>query len=51
VAVYAALLWAYDLMGPFEALADPATDDEGLALSMRRKRARRQQPAQLDNDF
>lgn len=51
IAVYTALLWTYDLIGPMEALADPAYDDEGLALSLRRKRARAEKPAGLDSDF
>lgn len=40
-AVYVALLWAYDLLEPWNALADPADDVEGLALSEPRERARR----------
>jgi transcriptional regulator with XRE-family HTH domain len=51
LAVYTALLWAYDLLGPMEFLADPSADDEGLALSMRRGRARPARPEELDNDF
>jgi transcriptional regulator with XRE-family HTH domain len=51
IAVYAALLWTYDLLGPMEALADPATDEEGLALSTRRERARAEKPQDLDSDF
>lgn len=51
IAVYTALLWAYDLLGPMEALADPARDREGMALSMRRERARGSKPDELDNDF
>ena len=51
LAVYTALLWAYDLLGPMEFLADPSADDEGLALSMRRERGRAKKPDQLDNDF
>jgi len=50
-AVYTALLWAFDLLGPMEQLADPSTDDEGLALSMRRERARAGKPEELDSDF
>lgn len=50
-AVYVALLWAYDLLGPWSALADPAEDVEGLALSERRERARRTRGRDLDNDF
>lgn len=50
-AVYTALLWSYDLLAPMEALADPATDEEGLALSSRRERARTGKPGELDSDF
>ena len=51
VAVYTALLWAYDLLRPMEFLADPSTDEEGLALSMHRERARAERPEELDSDF
>lgn len=49
VAVYVALLWAYDLLRPFAALADPTQDQEGLAQERLRKHA---YPTRgLDNDF
>lgn len=48
-AVYIALLWVYDLLGPVNDIADPALDEEGLALSATRQRAR--EKAGLDNDF
>lgn len=51
IAVYTALLWAYDLLDPVEFLADPSTDEEGLALSMRRERTRAGKPEELDSDF
>ncbi len=51
IAVYAALLWAYDLLGPFSELADPAKDEEGLALSASRERARARDKEELDSDF
>lgn len=51
VAVYTALLWAYDLLGPMSALADPARDEEGLVLSRHRERARAGKPEELDSDF
>ena len=51
VAVYLALLWAYDLLGPASQLADPATDAVGLASVARRKRARTSISTGLDNDF
>ena len=34
IAVYIALLWVYDLLGPMTELADPALDKEGLSLSL-----------------
>jgi transcriptional regulator with XRE-family HTH domain len=51
IAVYTALLWTYDLLSPMENLADPAMDEEGLALSMRRQRARAERSQELDSDF
>ena len=51
IAVYTALLWTYDLLSPMGSLADPATDEEGLALSLRRQRARSEKPDELDSDF
>jgi transcriptional regulator with XRE-family HTH domain len=51
IAVYTALLWTYDLLSPMENLADPAKDEEGLALSMRRQRARAEKSEELDSDF
>lgn len=51
VAVYTALLWAYDLLGPMETLADPAFDREGLALANSRERQRARDVTGLDDDF
>ena len=50
-AVYMALLWAYDLLAPMDAVADPASDKEAIALSTRRERARTKSPHELDSDF
>jgi transcriptional regulator with XRE-family HTH domain len=50
-AVYLALLWTYDLMGPVWQLADPAADAVGLASASRRERARASTSPDLDNDF
>jgi transcriptional regulator with XRE-family HTH domain len=50
-AVYTALLWTFDLLGPMEALADPGGDEEGLARSAHRERARAKKPGELDSDF
>lgn len=49
VAVYAALLWVYGLLSPFEQLADPQSDEAGLAMAGVGERARRSKG--LDNDF
>lgn len=51
IAVYAALLWAYGLLSPFEDLADPGNDSEGLALSQVGPNARARKSRELDNDF
>ena len=48
-AVYIALLWAYDLLDQMRDVADPALDEEGLNLSLLKKRARAKEG--LDNEF
>jgi transcriptional regulator with XRE-family HTH domain len=52
IAIYAALLWAYDLLGALDDVADPGRDREGSALALSREptRARRGGGA-LSNDF
>lgn len=50
-AVYIALLWAYDLLNQISEVADPARDDEGLALTTSRKRARAPVKGDLGSDF
>jgi transcriptional regulator with XRE-family HTH domain len=51
MAVYVALLWTYDLLGLWDALAAPSEDMEGLALAETRERARTQASKDLDDDF
>jgi len=51
VAVYAALLWVYDLLGPFEDLANPLKDEQGLILASRREPTRATRARGLNNDF
>jgi transcriptional regulator with XRE-family HTH domain len=51
IAVYAALLWIYDLLGVFEDLANPLKDEQGLSLASRRDRVRARKGRGLDNDF
>jgi transcriptional regulator with XRE-family HTH domain len=54
IAVYAALLWLYDMHHEFEYSADPQRDAEGLRLEAMRAPMRARKPARgrdLDNDF
>ena len=51
VAVYVALLWAYDLLGQFDSVADPVRDAEGQALAKTRERSRARRSRAADNDF
>ena len=51
VATYAALLWAFDLLGGLSSLADPARDPEGQALARSQNRVRARRGDGLDNDF
>jgi hypothetical protein len=51
VATYAALLWAFDLLGGLSSLADPARDPEGQALARSQNRVRARREDALDNDF
>ena len=50
-AVYTALLWVYNLLGPFEELADPGRDSEGLSHEARKEKSRARKSGRLDNDF
>jgi transcriptional regulator with XRE-family HTH domain len=51
VVVYAALLWAYDLLDSVEKLADPLTDREGLALAAVKEGKRARKSGDIDNEF
>ena len=51
VGIYAALLWAYDLLGPFDDMADPAKDKQGLILAGAKEKMRARKRAGLSNDF
>ena len=51
VAVYVALLWAFDLMDDLDSVADLSRDVDGIALAKRRVRARARKTGALDNDF
>jgi transcriptional regulator with XRE-family HTH domain len=51
IAVYLALLWAYDLLGQVDSVADPLKDREGLTLARARERTHSRRSEDLDNDF
>ena len=51
VGVYAALLWAYDLLLPLGELANPVTDEQGLRLSSAKGKTRVRKSKGLDSDF
>jgi transcriptional regulator with XRE-family HTH domain len=51
IAVYAALLWLYNLLAPFEQLADPSKDKEGISRESVRRRTRARRGRGLDSDF
>ncbi len=51
VGVYAALLWAYDLLTPLSDLANPNTDEQGLTLVSIKERSRVRKSKGLDSDF
>ncbi len=49
--IYVALLWAYDLLGPLDDIADPAKDEQGLMLASAKEKTRARKSAGLSNDF
>jgi transcriptional regulator with XRE-family HTH domain len=49
--VYAALLWAYDLLVPLSDLANPATDEQGLTLASAKEKTRVRKSKGLSGDF
>jgi transcriptional regulator with XRE-family HTH domain len=51
IGVYAALLWVYDLLSPFNEVADPTLDEQGLMLAAAKEKTRARKSAGLDNDF
>jgi transcriptional regulator with XRE-family HTH domain len=51
IAIYAALLWLYGLNQPLDDLANPAKDEQGLALASAKEKKRARKSAGLDNDF
>jgi transcriptional regulator with XRE-family HTH domain len=51
IGVYAALLWAYDLLQPLGELANPLTDEQGLTLASAKEKIRVRKSKGLDSDF
>lgn len=51
VAVYMALLWAYDLLDQMDGVADPAHDERGRTLALVREKKRPRQRQGLSDDF
>ena len=51
IAVYAAMLWALDLLDQMADVAVPEKDEEGQTLALFRERARARPKTGLDNDF
>ena len=51
IATYAALLWAFDLIGQLDEVADPLRDERGQALALSHERKRARKPAGLSDDF
>lgn len=51
IVVYMALLWALDLLGDMEDIADPLKDPIGQRLSWLRERTRARHTEELNNDF
>ncbi len=51
IGAYAALLWAYDLLGPLSDLANPATDEQVLTLASAKQKIRVRKSKGLSSDF
>ncbi len=51
IAIYAAMLWALDLLEQMADVAVPEKDEQGQALALSRERARARPKTELDNDF
>ena len=51
IAVYAALLWALDLLNQMADVAAPEHDEDGQTLALARERGRARAKTELNNDF
>jgi DNA-binding XRE family transcriptional regulator len=51
IAIYLGLLWAYDLLGQLDDVADPIHDEQGQTLTLVHGRKRARKSKGLNNDF
>ena len=51
IAVFAALLWVFDLLDQLDAVGDPNRDSQGQALAKAREPSRPRRGTGIDNDF
>jgi transcriptional regulator with XRE-family HTH domain len=51
IGIYVALLWAYDLLSQLNDVANPAKDEQGLALFAPKEKTRARKSGELDSDF
>ncbi len=51
IAIYAAMLWALDLLDQMTDVAAPEQDEEGQTLALTRERSRARAKTALSNDF
>jgi transcriptional regulator with XRE-family HTH domain len=51
IAIYAALLWTFDLLGNLKEAADPGKDEAGKILARAKRRRRARSGGGLNNDF
>ena len=51
IGVYVALVWVYDLLPQLNDVANPAKDEQGLALVALKQKIRARKSGDLDSDF
>ena len=51
IGIYVALLWVYDLLPPFNEVANPTQDEQGMRLDAAKEKTRARRSVGLDNDF
>jgi hypothetical protein len=51
IGIYVALLWVFDLLPQLNDVANPAKDEQGLALAAPKEKTRARKSGELDSDF